>query len=64
MDKSTTHPYNLANLFPISAPVTWCAGEVPRQTPWFEKFEHEFMRMLAFSDLEMFDHPVACKCEA
>lgn len=36
------------------------AGALPQQTPWFEEFKQEFFRMLAFSDLETFDHPVAC----
>ena len=36
------------------------AGEVPRQTPWFEKYRQEYLRLLGFSDLETYDHPVAC----
>ncbi len=36
------------------------AGEAPGATPWFNAYQREFMRMLAFGELETFDHPVAC----
>jgi len=36
------------------------AGEAPGATPWFDAYQREFMRMLAFGELETFDHPVAC----
>ncbi|KAK9825400.1 hypothetical protein WJX81_000447 [Elliptochloris bilobata] len=35
-------------------------GEPPGATPWFDTYQREFMRMLAFGELETFDHPVAC----
>jgi len=35
-------------------------GELPEQTPWFNDFKQEFMRMLMFSDLDTLDQPVAC----
>ena len=37
------------------------AGEVQEQSPWFERYRQEFFRMLAFSEHECFDHPVACE---
>lgn len=41
--------------------VTLYAGEVLEQSPWYEKYRHEFFRMLAFSEHECYDHPVACE---
>ena len=35
-------------------------GKLQEQTPWFERYRREFYRMLGFSELETFDHPVAC----
>jgi hypothetical protein len=34
-------------------------GEDP--TPWFTSYQDQFFRMLAFSEHESFDHPVACR---
>lgn len=36
------------------------AGTAVAATPWFETYQREFVRMLAFGELETFDHPVAC----
>ena len=47
--------YNLHDLCP--------AGQLPEQTPWFENFRQEFLRMLAFSDLDTIDQPVACEAQ-
>lgn len=43
----------------IGAPVT--VAEADSRAPAFKKYSREFMRTLAFSEHEAFDHPVACK---
>ena len=37
------------------------AGELWSQLPWFERYRQEFFRMLAFSEHECYDHPIACE---
>ena len=38
-----------------------CIGEVAANTPWFETYKAEFLRMLLFNDHETFDQPLACE---